>query len=199
LIKNREWGEQLSFTHWLNHRLIHVIEILSTNLLVNRHGGEFIPFVGARIVAWIMHFIANGMMTSPNAPGNIIGRGSVAALNEVFRVNLPIAIQKTRCALEFCVIFGNGMSLPHSMNFSYLQHAYLISPAVDCAVDPNDKSCPICLNPVLSWKFRIPACRHSLHMKCWKAYKTWMTVCNRVVTCPICQFDTKGYCYRVQL
>jgi hypothetical protein len=27
LIKNREWGGQLLFMHWLNHRLIHVIVI----------------------------------------------------------------------------------------------------------------------------------------------------------------------------
>jgi hypothetical protein len=65
--------------------------------------------------------------------------------------------------------FENGVSLPHSIDFSYLQGAqdaanlmlqYLMSPAVDCAVNPNDRSCPICLNLVLSWKFRIPACRH---------------------------------------
>jgi hypothetical protein len=41
--------------------------------------------------------------------------------------------------------FENGMSLPHTMNFSYLQCAWdaanltlqdLMSPAVDCAVNP---------------------------------------------------------------
>jgi hypothetical protein len=41
-----------------------------------------------------MQFIANGMMMSPNAPGNIIGRGRVAALNEVFRVDLPTSCSK---------------------------------------------------------------------------------------------------------
>ncbi len=94
------------FTHWLNYRLIHVIEILLSNLLVYRHGVEFSPFVGARIVAGIMWFIADGMMIGPNAPGNIIGRGHAVALNEVFCFNLLAAVQKTRSVLEFCMSFG---------------------------------------------------------------------------------------------
>jgi hypothetical protein len=44
----------------------------------------------------IMQFIAGGMMIRPNALGNIIGRGRVAALNEIFHFNLLTAIQKTR-------------------------------------------------------------------------------------------------------
>jgi hypothetical protein len=78
-----------------------VIEILSSNLLVYRHGGELSSFVGARIVAGIMQFIANGVMISLNAPGNIIGRERVAVLNEVFLVDLPTAVQKTRSVLDF--------------------------------------------------------------------------------------------------
>jgi hypothetical protein len=174
LIKNREWGGQLLFTHWLNYGLICMIEISSCNLLVYSHGGEFSPFVGSRIVAGIMQFIANGVMISPDAPGNIIGRGSVAVLNEVFLVNLLTAIQKTKNMLEFCMRFGNGMSLTHLMNFSYLQCTWdaanlmlqdLMGPAVDCAVDSNDRSYPICLNLVLLWKFGIPACGHPVHMR----------------------------------
>jgi hypothetical protein len=147
-------------------------------------------------------------MISPNAPGNIIGRGHNAALNVVFRVNLPTAIQKTRRVLEFCMRFGNGVSLPHSTNFSYLQHTWdaanltlqdLMSPAVDPAVDLNDRSCPICLNPVLSQKFGIPACGHPMPMRCWRLYRDRVTARNQVVTCPMCQFDTQGYCYQVQL
>jgi hypothetical protein len=95
--------------HWLNYGPICMIEILSSNDLMYRHGGEFSPFVGARIVAGIMQFIPDGMMISPNAPGNIIGRGHVAALNEVFRVGLPAAIQKTNNVLEFCMWFENGV------------------------------------------------------------------------------------------
>jgi hypothetical protein len=101
LIKNCGWDGQLLFMHWLNYGLIRVIEILSSNVLVYRHGGEFSPFVGARIVTGIMQFITNGVMISPNAPGNIIGRGCVAALNEVFRVDLPTAVQKTKSVLGF--------------------------------------------------------------------------------------------------
>ncbi len=124
LMKNREWGGQLMVTHWLNYGLIRVIEISSSNVLVYRHGGEFTPFVGARIVAGIMRFIADGMMMTPDAPGNVIGRGCIAALNESFLVDLPTAAQKTKNVLEFCMRFGNGVSLPHSMDFGYLQHAW---------------------------------------------------------------------------
>ncbi len=173
-----------------------------------RHGGEFSPFVGARIVAGSMQFIANSMMISPDAPGNIIGRRRVAVLNEIFRVDLLTAVQKTRSVLEFCMRFGNGVSLSHSMNFSYLQCAWdaanltlqdLMSPAVDCAVDPNNMSCPICLNPVLSRKFQMPACGHPMYMRCWRLYRDRKTARNQVVTCPVCQFDNQGYCYQVQL
>ena len=76
-------------------------------------GGEFSPFVGARIVAGIMGFIPDGMMVTPNAPGNVFGRGHVAALNEAFCVDLPTAVQKTKNVLEFCMRFGNGVNLPH--------------------------------------------------------------------------------------
>jgi hypothetical protein len=48
-----------------------------------------------------MWFIANGVMIRPDAPGNIIGRGRVVALDEVFCVNLLAAVQKTRSVLEF--------------------------------------------------------------------------------------------------
>jgi hypothetical protein len=151
-----------------------MIEILSSNVLVYWHGGEFSPFVGARIVAGIMQFIADGMMMTPNALGNIIGRGHLGALNEVLHANLQTAIQNTKNVLEFCVRFGTGVSLPHSIDFSYLQHAWdaanvtlqdLIGPAVDRAVNQNDRRCPIYLNLILLLKFRIPACRHPIHMR----------------------------------
>ena len=101
-----------------------MIEILSSNVLVYRHGGEFSLCVGARIIAGIMRFIANKMMMTPNVPGNVIGRERVTALNESFLVNLPTAVQKTKNVLEFCMRFENGMSLPHLMDFGYLQHAW---------------------------------------------------------------------------
>jgi hypothetical protein len=88
LIKNCKWGGQLLFSHWLNHGLIRMIEILLSNVLVYRHGGEFSPFVGARIVAGTMQFIAHSIMKSPNALGNIIGRGRGGALNENYHVDL---------------------------------------------------------------------------------------------------------------
>ncbi len=96
LMKNLEWGGQSMFMHLLNYGLICMIEILSSNILVYRHAGEFSPFVRARIVAGIIGLIANGMMMTPNAPGNVIGKGHVAALNESFLVNLLTAINKTK-------------------------------------------------------------------------------------------------------
>ncbi len=124
LIKNRKWGGKLMFTHLLNYGLIHMIEILMSNMLVYRHGGEFSPFIWARIVSGIMQFIANGIMMTPDAPGSIIGRGCIGPLNEVFGVDLPKAFHKMKYVLEFCMRLGNGVSLPHSMDFSYLQHAW---------------------------------------------------------------------------
>jgi hypothetical protein len=82
------------------------------------------------------------------------------------------------------------MSLPHLMNFSYLQRTWdaanltlqdLMSPAVDCAVDLNNRNYPICLNLVLLHKFGIPACGHPMHMKYWKVYKNWMTAAIKLL------------------
>jgi hypothetical protein len=97
------------------------------------------------------------MMMTPDAPGNVISRGHIAALNEAFCVDLPTAVQKTKIVLEFCTRFGNGVSLPHSMDFSYLQHALdatnvtlqdLMGSVVDCAVNQNNRCCPVCLDLV---------------------------------------------------
>ncbi len=66
------------------------------------------------------------------------------------------------------------MSLLHLMDFSYLQHVWdatnavlqnLMGPVVDRAVNQNDRRCPICIDLVLSLKFRIPACGHPIHMR----------------------------------
>jgi hypothetical protein len=190
LMKNCKWGWQLLFMHWLNHGLIHVIEISLSNRLLYRYWVEFSPFIGARIVAGIMQFIASGMIMTSNVSGNIIGRGQVGALNEVFHVNLPTAVQKTENVLEFCMRSGNCMSLPHSMDFSYLQHAWdavnvtfqdLMGPVVDRA--QNNRRCPICLNLVLLFKFRIPACGHPIHMRCWRSY---MDGCMQSSCCMPC-------------
>jgi hypothetical protein len=152
-----------------------MIEISSSNILVYRHGGEFSPFVGARAVTGIMQFITDGMMMSPNAPGNIIGRDCIGALNEVYLVSLQTAVQKTKDVLEFCMRFGNGLSLPHSIDLSYLQQTRdtanvtlqdLMSLAIDHAVNQNDRRCPICLDLMLFLKFGIPACGHPIHMRC---------------------------------
>ena len=196
------------FTHWLNYGLIRVIEILLSNVLMYRHGGGFHPFAGARIVKEIMCFVADSMMVTPNSLGNVIDRGRIGLLNEVFSVDLPAAIQKTKSVLEFCMRFGNGVSLPHTMDFSYFLCVWeaanlmlqdLMSPAVDHAVNLNNRSCPICFDPILSLKFGIPACGHPIHMRCWRSYKDQMYDRNQVVLCPVCQFDNQGYCYRVRL
>jgi hypothetical protein len=163
------------FTHWLNYGLICLIKISSSNVLLYRHGGGFHPIVGARIVKGIMRFVADGMMVTPNSPGNIIVRERIGALNEVFSVNLPAAVQKMKSVLEFYMRFGNGVHLPHTMDFSHLLRAWeaanltlqdLMGPAVDHTVDPNNRCCPVCLDLDLLKKFGIPACGHPMHMSC---------------------------------
>ncbi len=129
-------------------------------------------------------------------------------LNEVYHVDLQTAIQKTKNVLEFCMRFGNGVSLPYSMDLGYLQHAWdtpnvtlqdLIGPTVDRAVNQNDRHYPICLDPILLLIFGIPACEHPIHMSFWRLYRDQMYDRNQVVACPVCQFDTQGYCYQVRL
>jgi hypothetical protein len=97
------------------------------------------------------------MMMSPNAPGNVIGRGRIGTLIEAFRVNLSTAVQKTKNVLEFCMRFGNGVNFLHSMDFSYLQHTWdasnitlqdLMGPALDHAVNQSNRRCPVCLDLV---------------------------------------------------
>jgi hypothetical protein len=193
--------------HWLNHGLIHVIEISSSNVLLYRHGGEFSPFIGAKIVTGIMRFISDGIMKRPDTPGNIIGRGCGGELNEDYHVNLQTAIQKTKNVLEFCTRFGNGMSLPYSMDFGYLQHVWDaanirlhdLMVVVDRPANQNNRRCPICFDPILSLKFGVPACGRPIHMRCWRLYRDQMYERNQVVLCPVCQFDTQGYCCRLRL
>jgi hypothetical protein len=155
-----------------------------------------------------MQFIADGLLMEPDAPDNIIGKGPVTAMMDIFHVNLPMAIQKTKHIQEFCVNLGNGMSLPHKMNFSYLQHAWdaasqtlqvLLMPSVDPSVNSDDRNCPICLDPILLREFRIPACGHPVHMSCWREYKNQINARSEVFKCPVCHFDTQGYCYQVWL
>jgi hypothetical protein len=85
------------------------------------------------------------------------------------------------------------------MDFGNLQHGWdaanvllqdLMGPKVDRAVNKNGRHCPICLDPILLLKFRIPACGHPIHMRCWRLYRDRMYDHNQVVACPVCQFDT---------
>jgi hypothetical protein len=193
------------FMYWLYYGLIWLIEILLSNILVTRNGvGGLAVFAGVKIVAEIMRFIADGLMMGLDAPDNIIGRGHVAALNEVFNVNFPMNVQKTKHILEFYMTFGNGVSLPHRMNFSYLHCAWdaanlilrdLLTPGQNRSVNLSGRNCPICLDPILLQSFGIPACGHPIHGRCSIGYKNQMVVRSRVVRCPICQFDTQGCCY----
>jgi hypothetical protein len=147
-------------------------------------------------------------MKCPNVRGNIIGRGRGGELNEDYHVDLQTAVQKIKNVLEFCTRFGNGMSLPHLMDFGYLQHAWDaanvrlqdLMAVVDCSpVNQNNRSCPICFDPILSLKFGIPACGHPIHMRGGSSYRDQMYDRNRVIFCPVCQFNTQGYCYQVWL
>jgi hypothetical protein len=123
-MKNQDWKGKMVFMYWLYYGLIQLIKILSSNNLVTRNGGGLICFVGAKIVTRIMCFIANGVMIRLHAPDNIIGRRDIIVLRVIFNVDLQRAVQRTKHILEFCMTFGNGVSLPHRMNFSYLQHVW---------------------------------------------------------------------------
>jgi hypothetical protein len=89
------------FMYRQNDALIQGIEILSSNVLMYRHGEEISCFIGARIITGIMRCIAKGVVMRPDAPDTNIGRGHVTVLNEVFYVNLPTAARKTKLVLEF--------------------------------------------------------------------------------------------------
>jgi hypothetical protein len=124
-------------------------------------------------------------MMTPDVLGKVIGRGNIAALNESFLVNLLTAVQRTKNVLGFCMRFGEGVSLLHSMDFSHLQHAWdianvalqdLMGSAVDLAGNQNDRRCPVCLDLVLLWESRIPACGHPIHMSCWRLYRDQMLI-----------------------
>ncbi len=207
LFENWEWGGKMSFLYWLYYGLI-LIEILLSNVLVYRNGRDLSCIVGAKFVARIMRFIADGLLMGPDAPDNIMGRGQVTLMMEILHVHLPTAVQKMTRILEFCMDFGNSVNLPHTMNFSYLQCVWdvanktlqvLSMPAVDWSVNPYDRNSPICLNLILLWKFRIPACGHLMLMSCLREYKTQINARSGVAKCPVCHFDTQGYCYQVQL
>jgi hypothetical protein len=144
----------------------------------------------------------------PDTPDNIIGRGHITVLMNVFHADLPTAVGKAKHILEFCMSFGDGVSLPHTINFSYLQHPWdavnqtlqdLLSPGVDWSVNPSNRNCPICLDPILLRKFGIPACGHPMHIWCCRGYKTQIVARSGVIKCPVCKFDAKGYCYQVRL
>jgi hypothetical protein len=157
----------MSFWYWLYYGLIQLIEILLSNALVYRNGRDLSSFVGAKFIARIMRFIADSLLMGPDAPDNIMGRGQVTSMMDILHVHLPTAVRKMTRVLEFCMNFGNGVSLPHTMNFSYLQHAWdtanktlqvLLMPALDWSANPYNRNSPICLDPFLLQKFRIPAC-----------------------------------------
>ncbi len=127
---------------------------------------------------------------------------------DIFHLDLPTVVLKTKHVLEFCMNFENGVSLPHRMNIGYLQRAWdaanqtlqvLLMPAVDRSVNPDDRDCTICLDLILLWKFGISACGHPMHMRCWRECKNQIYARSGFVKCPVCHFDTQGYCYQVQL
>ncbi len=56
---------------------------------MHRNGGDLGSFVGAKFVMGIMLCIADGLLMEPDAPDNIIRRGHVTVMMDVFHVDLP--------------------------------------------------------------------------------------------------------------
>jgi hypothetical protein len=96
-------------------------------------------------------------MKHHNLPGKIIGIGRGGELNEDYHVDLQTAVKKSKNVLKFCTRFGNAGSLPHSMDFGYLQHMWDatnvtlqdLMAVVDCSVNQNNRRCSICFDPIL--------------------------------------------------
>jgi hypothetical protein len=69
-----------------------------------------------------MWLVADGLLMGPDAPDNVMGRGQIGLMINIYHVDLPKVAQKTRHVLEFCVnCFERGKGWPHAIDFSYLQ------------------------------------------------------------------------------
>jgi hypothetical protein len=91
------------FSYWLNYSLIQMIEITLRNTFVFRNGGDLSRFVGVKIVVGLMRVIADGLLME-HGPNNIIGRGHLGSLRDVFGVDIQSAVQRTRQVINFCII-----------------------------------------------------------------------------------------------
>jgi hypothetical protein len=110
-IKNREWGGKILFTYWLYYGLIRLIKISSSNVLVYKNGGDLSTFVSAKMFAGIMWFVTDGLLMWLDAPENIMGRGHIFSMIDIFHVDLSTAVQKTRRVLDLCMNrLRNGIS-----------------------------------------------------------------------------------------
>jgi hypothetical protein len=149
------------FTYWLNYGLVQMIEFTSSNAFISKNGGDLSRFVGMKIILELMLFIAVGLLMEQGAD-NIIGRGQVGLLKDVFGVDLQLAIQRTRQVMNFCIARSKRDAFfPLAIDFSILQQGWvaanqtlgvLLTP-INRLVNPNDITCPSCLDLILSQKF----------------------------------------------
>ncbi len=141
-------------------------------------------------------------------PHNIIGRGQVCALRDVFGVDLDLAVQRTWGVLNFCITRSNRDAYLHPViNFGIVNQVWvatsqtlevILTPVV-WLVNPNNRTCPWCLKHILSWIFGIPMCGHPMHIRCWRQYHTPIRARGGVIRCPLCNEDTRGCFVRVWL
>jgi hypothetical protein len=107
LMKNHKWSGKVIFMYWLYYGLIWLIEeILLISNLVYINGGELSCFVGVKIIAGIMWFIADGLLMEPDTQDNIMGRGQVTAMMNILNVDLPTAVWKAKRVMDFFYEFG---------------------------------------------------------------------------------------------
>jgi hypothetical protein len=174
LMKNQEWGGKMVFTYWPNYSLVWMIKITSSKAYVLQSGGDLSKFVRVKILVWVVRLILDGLLVG-QGPNNIIRRGQVGALRDDFGMDLQLTIQRMKQVMNFCLTRSKRDAVfPRVIDFGFLNQAWvtasqmlgvLLMP-VDWSVNSNDRTCPWCLGPILSWIFGIFLCGHLMHMKC---------------------------------
>jgi hypothetical protein len=108
-------------------------------------------------------------------PNNILERGQVGLLRDVFGMDIQLTIQRTRQVLNFCAICSNReMIIPPAIDYGVLNQVWIVTNQtlgllvmpLDWLVNPNNQMYPFCPKPILSWAFGVPACGHLMHTRC---------------------------------
>jgi hypothetical protein len=177
-----------------------MIEITWSKAYVLNSGGDLSKIVEIKIVVGLMRFIVLGLLAG-QGPNNIIGRGYAGTLRNIFGVDLQLAVPRTRQLMNFCIAHSErDMVFTPTIDIGSFFQAWVVASQmlgvlivpVDQTVDSNDRTCPWCLEPILSWIFGIPLCGHPMNMRCWREYHALIHARGGTVKCPKCNYDTCG-------